>query len=756
MAFSIPDMFSDLPAMNSGGGLLGATASIGPRADASANLVQQYGLDPKRFKMNADGSVGIVKPQGFQDRPTDLKIPPQYFTSGMFQKDMQQYGQIMGPGNVFSGANGTIDPQFSFNPDGTPNTGYQGYDATTGQQINAGANAGGFDPSQYTQNDQGQVIGNAPQVDATQQLQWQAYQNLLNGTGGTTDFRNGAVPQALGSDVIGALASGGGKWLNPGTDLNKQESPIQADLLPDGRIVVTDLNHGILHYYDAKGNFLGNEKAAADFGPLKGLAMVGASAVGMGALGAAMAGGAAGSAAGAGAAGAGAGAGAAGAGMAGADMAAGAGLGSGAAGASFGGIGAGAAGSGFGLGTLGELGIGGASTFGSAGVGGLAGAGAALGAAGAGGATSTLGGSAGGFGGTPASLDAPTSFGGGSTSSLTGGFDGPLPAGSGFAGANTALPELGVGATPFGSSALGLDGAAGVLGAAGAAGSSGGLLGNLSGKDLLGLGSAAAGALGGAQGTKTTNTSSAQLPEFLKGPVEQDLIPRTQGLLNTQMPAAQQAGQQLTTAGAGLLGAPIAGNGVGQVKLNAPTTATNPYLAGMADDMQRRTQQLLQQNNLDIQGNAVGVGGLGGSRQGVAQGIGAGRAADTLQGQLAGLYGQSYNNDQNRALQQYGQDQSFYGQQRGQDLTGASIGAGMLSQGVSMPFAPLKDAANIYQPFTGFGTTTGIQSAGGGALGALGGALGGAQLANNLGLFGNSSGSGSSPFSSIASWWGGS
>jgi len=40
-----------------------------------------------------------------------------------------------------------------------------------------------------------------------------------------------------------------------------------------------------------------------------------------------------------------------------------------------------------------------------------------------------------------------------------------------------------------------------------------------------------------------------------------DLMPKVQGLLNTQMPMAQQAGQQMRQIGGGLLSAPIAGNG---------------------------------------------------------------------------------------------------------------------------------------------------------------------------------------------------
>lgn len=237
--------------------------------------------------------------------------------------------------------------------------------------------------------------------------------------------------------------------------------------------------------------------------------------------------------------------------------------------------------------------------------------------------------------------------------------------------------------------------------------------------------------VGGLLGSQPNTASTAKtLPAFLQAPVAGDLVPRTQGLLASQMPLAQSAGQAMVDKGTGLLSSPVAGNGVGQVKLNAPTTNTNPYLGAMADDISLRTQKLLGANNLAIQGNAVASGGMGGSRMGVAQGIAAGNAADTLQGQLANLYGTQYSNDQNRALQQYGLDQSFFTGQRGQDLAQVGIGSGLQTQGLQTQWSPINSAANTFSPFTGFGTTTASQ--GGGLQGALGGALGAAQLGKNL------------------------
>jgi hypothetical protein len=94
----------------------------------------------------------------------------------------------------------------------------------------------------------------------------------------------------------------------------------------------------------------------------------------------------------------------------------------------------------------------------------------------------------------------------------------------------------------------------------------------------------------------------------------------------------------------------------------------NPFLAQQADEIARRSNLALQEDMNGIRSNSIGIGGLGGSRQGVAQGIATGRAMDSLQGNLANLYGTDYTNQQNRNLQQYGQDSSNYNAQRAADL----------------------------------------------------------------------------------------
>lgn len=252
---------------------------------------------------------------------------------------------------------------------------------------------------------------------------------------------------------------------------------------------------------------------------------------------------------------------------------------------------------------------------------------------------------------------------------------------------------------------------------------------------LLGPASAIAGAVAGAEGQEKSTTAQQQLPDYLKGPVN-DVVSRAQGLLNARDETAQSYGAQQYNVGSNLLANPVAGNGYGQVTLNAPTTSTNPYLSGMADDITRRTQEMLDQNNLSIQGRYAGMAGTGNTRQGVAQGVAAGKAADYMSGNLANLYGQQYNNDQNRALQQYGMDQGFYTSQRGQDLMGLGVGSDLITQGMQTQWLPLKNASDIYGKFSGFGPTTTSSQQGGGWDGGVGGLLAGAAFGKQMGWWG--------------------
>lgn len=257
------------------------------------------------------------------------------------------------------------------------------------------------------------------------------------------------------------------------------------------------------------------------------------------------------------------------------------------------------------------------------------------------------------------------------------------------------------------------------------------------GSGLLGPLATLAGAASGSQGQQESATQTQQLPGFLQGPVANDLIPKVQGLLGSQAPAAAQAGQSMMNVGTGLLNQPVAGNGVGQIQLANPTTASNPYATGILDDLQRRSNQMIGQNLQGIRGNHVMGGSLGGSRQGIAESQAITHGTDNFTGQAANLMGGLYNADMNRSLQKYGMDQGFYSQQRGQDLGQVSAGAGLLSTGLDAGWQPLKNAASIYSGFSPFGTkTTTSDDGGGGWQGILGGALSGAALGGKLGWWG--------------------
>lgn len=192
----------------------------------------------------------------------------------------------------------------------------------------------------------------------------------------------------------------------------------------------------------------------------------------------------------------------------------------------------------------------------------------------------------------------------------------------------------------------------------------------------------------------------------------------------------------------------------------------NPYLQDMAKGLQTQFNNNLSFNTLPaLRGGAVAAGGVGGSRQGIAEGLATAQSNIGADNAIAGLYGQDYGNQMNRNMQQYGLDQNyslglgnqaltnqgqqlgFYTNQRQLDQSGAQLGANLYNQGTNGQWNPINNASGVYNNYTGLNnSTTGGTQQGGGAMGAAGGAMGAAQLAKNLGLFGGS-GSGSWGFS---------
>ena len=193
----------------------------------------------------------------------------------------------------------------------------------------------------------------------------------------------------------------------------------------------------------------------------------------------------------------------------------------------------------------------------------------------------------------------------------------------------------------------------------------------------------------------------------------------------------------------------------------------NPYTAQQAANIQATSNQNLAQNVMPgIGQGAQAAGQYGSSRQGIAEGVAAGNAQTGVNTAQGNLYASAYNTDQTNALQNksldnnfylgnQGQMQNFYTANRNLDQNGAVIGANLYNTGNTgnvaagageyalgntynnAPLTALQNYNSTISPYTGFGNsqaTTG--STGGGAIGAVGGALAGSQIYNNMGNLG--------------------
>jgi hypothetical protein len=383
-------------------------------------------------------------------------------------------------------------------------------------------------------------------------------------------------------------------------------------------------------------------------------------------------------------------------------------------------LGLGGGGLGLGNSALGSLGgLGGVAEAGTA-AGMIGGSGAATAAGGLSGLTSTMGGSQGLSGLSAVDLTA-TGL--------------PLDAAGSVVGAQAGGGVMSNAAINSMISGAGL----GTAGAGGIGSTLTSLLGSpktLAGLATTALGAASGAGGGGGAGGSGGGSGFAQMDPRLDPYVFGSLLPNANATMQSAIPQAQQQAGQMATTGGGLLSQPMAGNGYGQVKLNAPTTATNPYISGVLDDLQRRSNDMIGKNLQGIRGNSVGVGGLGGSRQGVAEAQAISQGTDNFTGQAANFMGGLYNQDQNRALQQYGQDQQFYGQQRGQDYLGANLGMNMLNQSQNQLWQPMQAASDIYRPYTALPSASGGSDSSSKWQGIAGGLLSGASLAGKMGLWG--------------------
>ena len=186
--------------------------------------------------------------------------------------------------------------------------------------------------------------------------------------------------------------------------------------------------------------------------------------------------------------------------------------------------------------------------------------------------------------------------------------------------------------------------------------------------------------------------------------------------------------------GGGPVGAPQIQYGGGGGGAPGPSPAANPYMGGQVDYLRQQSDFALGQNLNGIRSNAVGVGGLGGTRQGVAQGIATGLANQGYTGAVSNMLGQDWTNQQNRDLQSRGLDVQMRGQDIGwQNQTNQyglqrdALDSQLVTNGINQSWAPIINAGNLYSQLGG-GSVTNSTNTGGGIQGLLGGALGGAQL----------------------------
>lgn len=129
----------------------------------------------------------------------------------------------------------------------------------------------------------------------------------------------------------------------------------------------------------------------------------------------------------------------------------------------------------------------------------------------------------------------------------------------------------------------------------------------------------------------------------------------------------------------------------------------NPYLDQQAETIRRGFNRNLQETVLPgLRSRFIGSGGLGGSRQGIAEGLAAARSGEGLSSAITNMYAQDYENSQNRGLQgqiagmnaglqarsmdlndqiqRLNSERNFYTSQRGQDLSQLGLAAGLLGQ----------------------------------------------------------------------------
>lgn len=169
----------------------------------------------------------------------------------------------------------------------------------------------------------------------------------------------------------------------------------------------------------------------------------------------------------------------------------------------------------------------------------------------------------------------------------------------------------------------------------------------------------------------------------------------------------------------------------------------NPSTRAMGNEVTRQVNNNLQRNILPgIRGNAMAAGTVGGSRQGVAEGLATGEAMTGLAGALANLYGSQYNQDRSYGLQNDALDLNVYNANQnwmrqgqldqlaamGQIGSMNQQGIGVANQARDRPFTDWQRFVGPASQMAGLGNTQTQNLQGNPYLSAIGGALAGYKM----------------------------
>jgi hypothetical protein len=177
-----------------------------------------------------------------------------------------------------------------------------------------------------------------------------------------------------------------------------------------------------------------------------------------------------------------------------------------------------------------------------------------------------------------------------------------------------------------------------------------------------------------------------------------------------------------------------------------PAYSPNPYLEDQVKGITTGFNRNLQEQVLPgLRSKFIGSGGLGGSRQGIAEGLATARSGEGLSNAITNLYANDYENSQNRNLQagiaagnsgmqaramdmqnelaRLNSERNFYSTNRGQDISQLGLAAGLLGQanqgflgqgqgiyGLGLqeqnaPWQQLQNYSGLLQPYTQAGAT---------------------------------------------------